>query len=177
MRVLHSILYNSICICITVMKVMKEGYSTLIINWFIRSQAREQGLAWMLFCVVAVFFFCNLLALVVNILEVGRVASAGQINLGLVALLFSFILFKVLSQQEDFSPLKQYFLATWSQDFKWSIIYFWIKIWAMPGSKRLEFKTEAREFSLHFPRFIFLKIERIFSYIYVKNFSKSFISL
>ena len=36
-----------------------------------RSQAREQGLATMLFCVVAVFFFCNLLALVVNILEVG----------------------------------------------------------------------------------------------------------
>ena len=95
-------------------------------NWLvmIRSQAREQGLAWMLFCVVAVFFFCNLLALVVNILEVGLVASAGQINLGLAALLFSFILFKVLSQQKDFSPLKQYFLATWSQDFKWSIIYF-----------------------------------------------------
>ena len=43
-------------------------------NWLvmIRSQAREQGLAWMLFCVVAVFFFCNLLALVVNILEVGQ---------------------------------------------------------------------------------------------------------
>ena len=37
----------------------------------LRSQAREQGLATMLFCVVAVFFFCNLLALVVNILEVG----------------------------------------------------------------------------------------------------------
>ena len=37
----------------------------------VRSQAREQGLATMLFCVVAVFFFCNLLALVVNILEVG----------------------------------------------------------------------------------------------------------
>lgn len=35
-----------------------------------RSQAREQGLATMLFCVVAVFFICNLLALVVNILEV-----------------------------------------------------------------------------------------------------------
>merc|ERR1712038_1742565 len=34
-----------------------------------RSQAREQGLATMLFCVVAVFFVCNLLALVVNILE------------------------------------------------------------------------------------------------------------
>ena len=37
----------------------------------VRSQAREQGLATMLFCVVAVFFVCNLLALVVNILEVG----------------------------------------------------------------------------------------------------------
>ena len=44
----------------------------------LRSQAREQGLATMLFCVVAVFFFCNLLALVVNILEVGD--SAIHVN-------------------------------------------------------------------------------------------------
>ena len=44
----------------------------------LRSQAREQGLATMLFCVVAVFFFCNLLALVVNILEVGY--SAIHVN-------------------------------------------------------------------------------------------------
>ena len=42
----------------------------LVQNKTCRSQAREQGLATMLFCVVAVFFVCNLLALVVNILEV-----------------------------------------------------------------------------------------------------------
>jgi len=34
-----------------------------------RNQKREIGLAIMLFCVVIVFFFCNFLALVVNILE------------------------------------------------------------------------------------------------------------
>jgi hypothetical protein len=36
----------------------------------VRTQKREMGLAMMLFCVVIVFFFCNILALVVNLLEV-----------------------------------------------------------------------------------------------------------
>ena len=35
-----------------------------------RTQKREMGLAMMLFCVVIVFFLCNILALVVNLLEV-----------------------------------------------------------------------------------------------------------
>ena len=35
-----------------------------------RNQKRELGLATMLLCVVMVFFLCNFLALVVNILEV-----------------------------------------------------------------------------------------------------------
>jgi hypothetical protein len=35
-----------------------------------RTQKREMGLAMMLFCVVIVFFCCNILALVVNLLEV-----------------------------------------------------------------------------------------------------------
>ena len=36
----------------------------------LRNQKRELGLATMLLCVVVVFFLCNFLALVVNILEV-----------------------------------------------------------------------------------------------------------
>ena len=36
----------------------------------VRSQRKEMGLAMMLFCVVAIFFICHILALVVNILEV-----------------------------------------------------------------------------------------------------------
>ena len=47
----------------------------------VRSQAREQGLATMLFCVVAVFFVCNLLALVVNILEVGTRKHISKVDL------------------------------------------------------------------------------------------------
>ena len=47
----------------------------------VRSQAREQGLATMLFCVVAVFFVCNLLALVVNILEVGTRKHISNVDL------------------------------------------------------------------------------------------------
>ena len=35
-----------------------------------RTQKRELGLAMMLLCVVTIFFLCNVLALVVNILEV-----------------------------------------------------------------------------------------------------------
>jgi hypothetical protein len=36
-----------------------------------RTQKRELGLAMMLLCVVTIFFLCNVLALIVNILEVG----------------------------------------------------------------------------------------------------------
>jgi Ca2+/Na+ antiporter len=38
--------------------------------FYCRTQKREMGLAMMLFCVVIVFFLCNILALVVNLLEV-----------------------------------------------------------------------------------------------------------
>ena len=37
---------------------------------FFRSERRERGLAMMLICVVFVFFLCNILALVANVLEV-----------------------------------------------------------------------------------------------------------
>ena len=42
----------------------------------------------------------------------GRSSGLCWSDLQVAALLFSSQLFKVLSQQEDFSPLKQYFLAT-----------------------------------------------------------------
>ena len=42
-----------------------------------RTQKRELGLAMMLLCVVTIFFLCNVLALVVNILEVGREGQLG----------------------------------------------------------------------------------------------------
>jgi hypothetical protein len=40
-----------------------------------RNQKRELGLAMMLLCVVTIFFLCNVLALVVNILEVQQSAD------------------------------------------------------------------------------------------------------
>jgi len=48
---------------------MEIRKATAIRNSLSRSQKREIGLAMMLLCVVLVFFLCNILALIVNILE------------------------------------------------------------------------------------------------------------
>ena len=45
-------------------------YEVILLIQLIRGQRKEIGLAMMLFCVVAIFFICHILALVVNILEV-----------------------------------------------------------------------------------------------------------
>ena len=52
---LTRLIFSSISICVILL---------------FRSQRKEIGLAMMLFCVVAIFFICHILALVVNILEV-----------------------------------------------------------------------------------------------------------
>ena len=52
---LTRLIFSSISICVILL---------------FRSQRKEISLAMMLFCVVAIFFICHILALVVNILEV-----------------------------------------------------------------------------------------------------------